>query len=57
MSGNSLDNKNDFNYQQELSRFLHTVCGVSVGRIMKKNQIRFSLFGSSLWWGISKEDM
>jgi len=24
MSGNSLDDKNDFNYQQELSRFLHT---------------------------------
>jgi len=24
MSGNSSDDKNDFNYQQELSRFLHT---------------------------------
>jgi len=29
-SGNSLDDKNDFNYQQELSRFLYTECGVLV---------------------------
>jgi len=26
MSGNSPDDKNDLNYQQELSRFLHTGC-------------------------------
>jgi len=35
MSGNSLDDKNDLNYQQELSRFLHTGCSKSTGcRIM-----------------------
>jgi len=26
MSGNSSNDKNDLNYQQELSRFLHTRC-------------------------------
>jgi len=31
MSGNSLDDKNDFNYQQELSRFLHTGCSKPIG--------------------------
>jgi len=35
MSGNSSDDKNDFNYQQELSRFLHTGCSKpTVCRIM-----------------------
>jgi len=35
MSGNSLDDKNDFNYQQEFSRFLHTGCSKPTGcRIM-----------------------
>jgi len=34
MSGNSLD-QNDFNYQRELSKFLHTECSISTGcRIM-----------------------
>jgi len=43
MSGNSLDDKNDFNYQQELSRFLHVECSKPTGRFMikQKNQIRF----------------
>jgi len=35
MSGNSSDDKNNFNYQQELSRFLHTGCRIPEGcRIM-----------------------
>jgi len=35
MSGNSSDDKNDFNYQQELSRSLHTGCSKSTDcRIM-----------------------
>jgi len=35
MSGNSSDDKNDFNYQQELSRFLHIECSKPTGcRIM-----------------------
>jgi len=33
--GNFSNDKNDFNYQQELSRFLHTGCNKSTGcRIM-----------------------
>jgi len=33
--GNSSDDKNDLNYQQELSRFLHTGCSKPIGcRIM-----------------------
>jgi len=35
MSGNSSDDKNDFNYKQEVSRFLHTGCSKSTDcRIM-----------------------
>jgi len=35
ISGNSLDDKNDLNYQQELSRFLHTGCSKPKGcRVM-----------------------
>jgi len=35
MSGNFLDDKNDFNYQQELLRFLYTGCDKPTGcRIM-----------------------
>jgi len=35
MSRNSSDNKNDFNYQQELSKFLHTGCSKPIDcRIM-----------------------
>jgi len=35
MSRNSSDDKNDFNYEQELSRFLHTECSKLTGcRIM-----------------------
>jgi len=35
MSKNSSDDKNDFNYQQELSKFLHTGCSKPTGcRIM-----------------------
>jgi len=47
MSGNSSDDKNDFNYQQELSRFLHIVCNKPTGlsnyvyRIMTVEKIRF----------------
>jgi len=43
MSGNSLDDKNDLNYQQELSRFLHTGCSKPTNcRIMTvKNKFRF----------------
>jgi len=43
MSGNSLDDENDFNYQQELSRFLHIGCrkltGCRIMTIEKPNSI------------------
>jgi len=55
MSGNSLDDKNDFNYQQKLSRFLHTgAANRRVAELCKKTKFGS---GSSLLWGISRGDM
>jgi len=57
ISGNSSDDKNDFNYQQELSRFLHTGCSKSIG--LPNYDCKKTKFdsGNSLLWGISRGDM
>jgi len=56
MSGNSLDDKNDFNYQQELSRFLHTGCNKLTGcRIMIVEKPNLIL--EAHLWEISRGDV
>jgi len=55
MSENSSDDKNDFNYQQELSRFLHTGCSKPTGCRIIIEKLNFDS-GSSLLWGISSGD-
>jgi len=56
MSGNSSDDKNNFNYQQELSRFLHTWCSKPTGCRIMIVKTKFDT-GNSLLWGINRGDM